>query len=83
VRQLAGSRAKRAGSMAFSFRNIGHSVDDEQRPLSLVRPRLKKAGLGWVDFQVMRRTHSSLMRELGVDRKRRLQTVLTNDWSNE
>jgi len=26
-------------------------------------------GLGWVNFQVMRRTHSSLMRELGVDPK--------------
>lgn len=34
-----------------------------------IRPRLKKVGLGWVNFQVMRRTHSSLMRELGVDPK--------------
>jgi integrase len=30
---------------------------------------LKTIGLEWVDFQVMRRTHSSLMRELGVDPK--------------
>jgi hypothetical protein len=34
-----------------------------------IRPRLEKVKLGWVDFQVMRRTHSSLMRELGVDPK--------------
>jgi len=32
-------------------------------------PRLKSAGLEWVDFHVMRRTHSSLMREKNVDPK--------------
>jgi integrase len=30
-------------------------------------PRLKPAGLAWANFQVMRRTHSSLLEELGVD----------------
>lgn len=34
-----------------------------------IRPRLKTVGLEWVDYQVMRRTYSSLMRELGVDPK--------------
>jgi integrase len=34
-----------------------------------IRPRLEKIKLDWVDFQVMRRTHASLMRELGVDPK--------------
>jgi integrase len=34
-----------------------------------IRPKLEEAGYGWVDFHVMRRTHSSLMRELGVDPK--------------
>jgi integrase len=34
-----------------------------------IRPVLKDHGLGWVDFHVMRRTHSSIMRELGVDPK--------------
>jgi len=29
--------------------------------------RLEKAGLGWVNFQVMRRTHSCLLKELDVD----------------
>ena len=30
-------------------------------------PRLKPIGLAWVNFQVMRRTHSCLMKELDVD----------------
>jgi integrase len=34
-----------------------------------MRPRLQTVKLDWVDYQVMRRTHSSLMRELGVDPK--------------
>lgn len=34
-----------------------------------IRPRLKTVGLEWVDFQVMRRTYSSLKREQGVDPK--------------
>lgn len=31
-----------------------------------IRPRLAKAGFGWVNFQVMRRTHATLMKALGV-----------------
>jgi integrase len=34
-----------------------------------VRPKLKTAGMGWVDFHVLRRSHSSLMRELNIDPK--------------
>lgn len=34
-----------------------------------IKPAFMKVKLGWVDFQVMRRTHSSLMEELGVDPK--------------
>src|SRR5262249_10346911 len=34
-----------------------------------MKPRLRKPGLGWVTFQVMRRTHSSLMKVLGADPK--------------
>jgi integrase len=30
-------------------------------------PKLKEVGLGWVNFQVLRRTHSSLLDDLGVD----------------
>ena len=34
-----------------------------------IGPNLEKVGLGWVNFHVFRRTHSSLMRELDVDPK--------------
>ena len=34
-----------------------------------IQPKLEQVGLGWVNFQVMRRTHSSLMKALGVDGK--------------
>jgi len=34
-----------------------------------IKPKLQKAGLGWANFLVMRRTHSTLMGELGVDGK--------------
>jgi integrase len=33
------------------------------------KPRLEAVGLGWVNFQVMRRTHSCLLAELGVESK--------------
>jgi hypothetical protein len=32
-------------------------------------PRLKRIGLGWATFQVMRRTHASLSRQAGIDPK--------------
>ena len=34
-----------------------------------IQPRLAEAGLGWVNFQVMRRTHVTLMKALGADGK--------------
>lgn len=34
-----------------------------------IAPKLKEAGLGWVDFHVMRRTHSTLMNEIHDDPK--------------
>ncbi|MGD0580717.1 MAG: tyrosine-type recombinase/integrase, partial [Bryobacteraceae bacterium] len=34
-----------------------------------IQPRLGPAGLGWVNFQVFRRTHASLMRAQNVDPK--------------
>jgi integrase len=32
-------------------------------------PKLREAGLEWANFQVMRRTHSTLMYALGVEGK--------------
>ena len=34
-----------------------------------ILPKLQESGLGWVNFQVMRRTHSTLMNHLKVDPK--------------
>lgn len=34
-----------------------------------MQPALAKVGLSWANFQVMRRTHASLMKALGVDAK--------------
>ena len=35
----------------------------------IMKPALDKAGLGWANFQVMRRTHATLMKALGADGK--------------
>jgi integrase len=49
---------------------------ERQTPLSrdnvwrrFIQPKPSEVGLGWADFQVMRRTHSTLMNELKVDPK--------------
>lgn len=34
-----------------------------------MHPALDKVGLGWASFLVMRRTHATLMKALGVDGK--------------
>jgi integrase len=34
-----------------------------------MHPRLERVGLGWANFLVMRRTHATLMKALGVDGK--------------
>ena len=34
-----------------------------------IRPRLAEVGLGWANFQVMRRTYSTTSRAAGVDQK--------------
>jgi hypothetical protein len=33
------------------------------------RPNLEEAGLAWATFQVMRRTHATLMRQMKADPK--------------
>lgn len=34
-----------------------------------IKPRLRTVRLEWIDYRVLRRTHSSLMRELAIDPK--------------
>src|SRR2546425_13150656 len=45
----------------------GHGFGQPHGPI--YAPRLKIVGLGWVDYRVMRRTHSSLRKEINVDPK--------------
>ncbi len=54
------------------------SSETGQTPLSRdnlwrrsIHPRLRKIGLGWVNFQVLRRSYATLCREAGVDAKTR------------
>ena len=42
-----------------------------------IGPKLDEVGLDWVNFQVMRRTHSSLMGDLGVNASSWLINVAT------
>ena len=34
-----------------------------------MKPEVKKIGLGWANFQALRRTHASLCHEAGIDPK--------------
>jgi integrase len=53
----------------FPSENLDSPLSKDNVLYRHMRPRLETVGLGWVDYQVMRRTHSSLMHELGVDPK--------------
>lgn len=72
---LAGLREWR--EQCFDARPEAWVFSSERRtPLSrdnimrrIVRPRLATVGLGWVNFQVMRRTHSTLMNNMGIEGK--------------
>ena len=55
ILRVPGARIPDDGLLATDRRRIG--------------PKLEAAGLGWVTFQVMRRTHSSLMNDLKVEPK--------------
>jgi integrase len=64
-----------AGYVArHQWRCLGVSVGELTTPLAKDNcwrrgflPKLKPVGLAWANFQVMRRTHSSLLKELDVD----------------
>lgn len=53
----------------FPSENLAMPIGADNIMARNIRPRLVKVGLGWVDYRVMRRTHSSLMRELDIDPK--------------
>jgi integrase len=58
-----------ADGWLFPSENLRTPLSKDNAVRRYIRPALEKVGLGWVDFHVMRRTHSSLMRDLGVDPK--------------
>jgi integrase len=58
-----------AESWLFPSEKLATPLSRDNALYRYIRPRLEKIKLGWVDFQVMRRTHASLMRQLGVDPK--------------
>ena len=53
----------------FPSEKIETPIRKENLWFRSMRPRLRAVGLGWVNFQVMRRTHASLMNKLEVDPK--------------
>jgi integrase len=53
----------------FPSETLKTAIGADNVMLRHMRPLLKTVGLGWVDYRVMRRTHSSLMKELKVDPK--------------
>jgi integrase len=66
---LATLQVKNSDAWLFPSENVDTPFMRENAMYRHIRPRLETVGLGWVTFQVMRRTHSSLMRELGIDPK--------------
>lgn len=63
----AKSSRKSAAFVFPSERGTAMSKDNVWR--RNMQPALAKVGLGWANFQVMRRTHSSLMRQMKADPK--------------
>src|SRR5581483_11033209 len=59
----------RPGAWLFPSEKIDKPIRKDCCWRRYIAPRLKAVGLGWVNFQVMRRTHSSLMSALKVDPK--------------
>jgi len=53
----------------FASENLKTPVTRDNCWRRRIGPKLEAAGLGWVNFQLMRRTHSSLMNDLKVDPK--------------
>jgi len=55
----------------FPSENRKMPIGAENMMARYIRPKLKREGvdLGWVDYRVMRRTHSSLMNAQGIDPK--------------
>ena len=60
---------RRKGALVFPSENPSMPLSRDNCFRRCIAPRLAAVGLSWVTFQVMRRTHSSLMNALGVEGK--------------
>ena len=58
-----------AGAWVFPSENPRTPVSKDNVWRRNIEPLLESIGLEWANFHVMRRTHSNLMKELGVDPK--------------
>lgn len=53
----------------FASENLAKPIWRENVWYRNMKPQLEKVGLGWANFQVLRRTHASLGHEAGIDPK--------------
>ncbi len=60
---------QRPAAWLFQSENVSNPLMRDNVQRRLIRPKLEKVGLGWVTFQVMRRTNASLAHKLGIDPK--------------
>ncbi len=66
---LAGSPDTGPNGWLFASEAVGTPLAKNNAMRRYIRPALREVGLGWVDFHVMRRTHATLMNNLGADPK--------------
>jgi integrase len=64
-----------AGAWVFPSEKLTTPISKDNCWRRHFASRLKGIGLGWVNFQVMRRTHSCLLKELDVDPKVRAEQM--------
>jgi integrase len=62
-------RDQRPEAWLFQSENLSSPLNRDNVQRRYLQPRLAKIGLGWVTFQVMRRTNGSLAHKLGIDPK--------------
>ncbi len=62
-------RDQRPEAWLFQSENLSSPLNRDNVQRRYIQPKLAKIGLGWVTFQVMRRTNGSLAHKFGVDPK--------------
>jgi integrase len=60
---------RKPGAWVFASENPAKPIWRDNVWYRYMKPRLEKVGLGWANFQVLRRTHASLGHDLKIDPK--------------